>query len=85
MDKAVDVLATFIQKEGTVYDLEEAELCYGGCCCSKALHVQDSLGALVSGVRLSIACCYCCSCCQQAYMGRPDWGCAMLCAFLFAA
>jgi rhodanese-related sulfurtransferase len=28
VDKVVDVMATLIQKEGTVYDLEEAELCY---------------------------------------------------------
>jgi hypothetical protein len=26
----VDVVAAFVQKGGTVYDLEEAELCYGG-------------------------------------------------------
>jgi hypothetical protein len=29
VDKVVDVMATLIQKDGTVYDLEEAELCYG--------------------------------------------------------
>jgi hypothetical protein len=34
VDKVVDVMATLIQKEGTVYDLEEAELCYGGWGCS---------------------------------------------------
>lgn len=29
VDKVVDVMATLIQLGGTVYDLEEAELCYG--------------------------------------------------------
>ena len=29
VDKVVDVVALLVQKEGTVYDLEEAELCYG--------------------------------------------------------
>jgi NADPH-dependent 2,4-dienoyl-CoA reductase/sulfur reductase-like enzyme/rhodanese-related sulfurtransferase len=28
VDKRIDVIATVIQKEGTVFDLEEAELCY---------------------------------------------------------
>jgi len=28
VDKRIDVIATLIQKQGTVYDLEEAELCY---------------------------------------------------------
>jgi rhodanese-related sulfurtransferase len=28
VDRRIDVIATLIQKEGTVYDLEEAELCY---------------------------------------------------------
>ena len=41
-EKRVDVVAALMQKRGTVYDLEEAELCYGevldvsggfeGCC-----------------------------------------------------
>ena len=30
VDKRVDVVAALIQKRGTVFDLEEAELCYGG-------------------------------------------------------
>jgi hypothetical protein len=30
VDKRIDVVATLIQKRGTVFDLEEAELCYGG-------------------------------------------------------
>lgn len=29
VDKRVDVVATLLQKGGTVYDMEEAELCYG--------------------------------------------------------
>jgi hypothetical protein len=29
VEKRVDVVAAFMQKGGTVYDLEEAELCYG--------------------------------------------------------
>lgn len=28
VDKAMDVMATLIQKQGSMYDLEEAELCY---------------------------------------------------------
>jgi hypothetical protein len=29
VEKRVDVVAAFMQKGGTVFDLEEAELCYG--------------------------------------------------------
>jgi hypothetical protein len=29
VEKRVDVVATLLQKGGTVYDMEEAELCYG--------------------------------------------------------
>jgi hypothetical protein len=29
VEKRVDVVAAFMQKAGTVFDLEEAELCYG--------------------------------------------------------
>jgi hypothetical protein len=33
VEKRVDVVAAFMQKGGTVYDLEEAELCYGEARC----------------------------------------------------
>jgi len=36
------VMATLLQKDGTVYDLEEAELCYGEGCWSILLYYSES-------------------------------------------
>lgn len=48
VDKVVDVMATLIQKQGSVYDLEEAELCYApqvGYSC--LLRLEILIGVLV--------------------------------------
>jgi hypothetical protein len=51
VDKVVDVMATLVQKQGSVYDLEEAELCYApqyGSAKSVANIAGDSISARCS-------------------------------------
>jgi hypothetical protein len=48
VEKRVDVVAAFMQKGGTVFDLEEAELCYGEA------HALNSLLAVCSSSILDV-------------------------------
>lgn len=40
-------MATLLQKDGTVYDLEEAELCYGEGCCWILLYYSTGMFSCV--------------------------------------